>query len=154
MAQSTTVETDGVQIKVWIPAAFYDLLKAQAVHNQTSVAAEARRLMQAGLAPLGTLDEVKSDLTKLSQFARLHLEPLTFIAAMDAAAGREYWKNQTFFSAQKAGADDPDRATAEADRFIGERAAKRIQRKLRELEPKPDKEEGETDASETAKEDD
>ncbi len=26
MAQNPTVETDGVQIKVWIPGAFYDLL--------------------------------------------------------------------------------------------------------------------------------
>lgn len=142
MAQSTTVETDGVQIKVWIPAAFYDLLKAQAVRNQTSVAAEARRLMQAGLAPLGTLDELKSDLTKLSQFARLHLEPLAFIAAMDAAYSRVSWQHQQYTVW-------PEQA-AEIGRKLGERAAKRIKKKLRNLEP--DKE-SDTDASESEDED-
>lgn len=138
MAQSTTVETDGVQIKVWIPSAFYDLLKAQATRNQTSVAAEARRLMQAGLAPLDTLGELKSDLTELSQFARLHLEPLAFVAAMDSAKTAEYWYNQVRTS--RVGKNDGDEAKGteeakNADRIFAERATKRIQRKLRNLEP-------------------
>ena len=127
MAQSTTVETDGVQIKVWIPAAFYDLLKAQAARNQTSVAAEARRLMQAGLAPLGTVDDLKSDLIKLSQFVHLHLEPLAFIAAMDSAFSRESWRLQ-FYGSRPADA-------AEVDHKLGLRATKRLQRKLRALDP-------------------
>lgn len=125
VAETTTVEKDGVQIKVWIPGEFYDLLKSQAARHQTSVAAEARRLMQAGLAPLGTLDELKSDLTKLSQFARLHLEPLAFIAAMDAAYSREGWRVQFYGSRPS---DAP-----EIDHRLDLTATKRIQRKLRGL---------------------
>ncbi len=42
-------EHTGVQIKVWIPEEFYDLLAVRAAEHGTNRAAEARALMMAGL---------------------------------------------------------------------------------------------------------
>ena len=143
MAEDTNDRHDGVQIKVWVPAAFYDLLRAQSARNQTSVAAEARRLMQAGLGPVGAIDEMKTTLTALDRFMRLHMEPLAFIAAMDAAYGREAWRYQLY-------AVQPE-SMEHISQTWADRAAKRIQRKLHlapdEEPPKGDEADGSDDGT-------
>jgi plasmid stability protein len=117
---------EGMQIKVWIPDGFYDLLRGRAKRFGTSVAEEARQLMQAGLAPLEAVEKMGQTIEELNQFLRLHVEPLAFIAAMDAAYGAESWRYQ-FGAAYK------DQA-APLDRTLRERAAARLKRQLRELE--------------------
>jgi len=117
---------EGMQIKVWIPDGFYDLLRGRAKRYGTSVAEEARQLMQAGLAPLDVMETMGKTIEELNQFLRRHVEPLGFIAAMDAAYGAEAWRYQ-FGVAYK------DQA-ASLDRALRERAAARLKRQLRELE--------------------
>ncbi|MCL6562174.1 MAG: hypothetical protein K6U87_04120 [Firmicutes bacterium] len=120
------VETEGVQIKVWLPADVYDLLKARAARKGTSVAAEARRLLLAGLANIRPSEGVEQALAGLGRFIEQHLEPLVFVAAMDAAFGREAWQYQ-FYAAYG------EKAEAMV-RELGERATKRLQRKLRGID--------------------
>lgn len=119
-------ENDGVQIKVWLPSGFYDVLKARATRNHTSVAAEARQLMQVGLANLRPAEDLAEAVTAIRRYLELHLEPLAFIAAMDAAFGAESWRYQ-FGAAYK------DQAAA-LDRMLRERAAARVKRQLRDIE--------------------
>ena len=73
MANTANNETDGVQIKVWVPGVLYDLLKGQAVRRNSSVAGEARRLMQLGIASDGAAEREQS-----------HLETLVFRTAVNA----------------------------------------------------------------------
>ena len=73
MATTANNETDGVQIKVWVSGVLYDLLKVQAGRRNSSVAGEARRLMQLGIATDGA--------TKREQ---VHLETLIFRTALNA----------------------------------------------------------------------
>jgi len=117
---------EGVQIKVWLPDGVYDLLKGRAKRFGTSVAEEARRLMQAGLAPLETLEKAVETIEGITQFLHEHMEPLGFISAMDAAYSAEAWRYQL-------GAAYKDQA-ASLDRTLRERAATRLKRQLRELE--------------------
>ena len=150
MADTATRKRDPddlLQIRVWITQAKYDQLKLRARHHDSSVAAEVRALMDAGEQRADAAEQLVRKLDSVMSYLQQHLEPLTFIAAMDAAAGREYWKNQTLFSAQKAGSDDPDRAASEADRYIEDRATKRIQRKLHQL-PDDKAEDGDDDENE------
>lgn len=134
MANTTRDRHEGQQVKLWVSHELYAALKDRAVRHDTSVAEELRKSAAAGLDPLEGMDELKSGLTKLRQFARMHLEPLAFIAAMDSAKAAEYWKNQTLSAIQKSGMDDPQKVAEASDRTIGERATARIKRKLRELD--------------------
>lgn len=111
----------------------YAALKMRSVRHDSSIAAELNQAANAGLEVLDGLDEIYNLLVDLRQFARLHLEPLTFIAAMDAASSREYWKNMTYQSAagNKEQFPDPQKTTDDGDRTVGERASQRIQRALR-----------------------
>ncbi len=77
MEPSTTPrDREGVQIKVWIPDGFYDLLKARAGRHRTSVAEEARRLMQLGLSEGMTWEQFQASLE--------HLERMTYDVAVNA----------------------------------------------------------------------
>ena len=155
MAEDTTDRHDGVQIKVWVPEGFYDMLKALAGRHRTSVAAEARRLMVAGVEPVETMDALAEGLVELDRFIRLHLEPLAFVAAMDAAKVAAYEKQR--IAAQRQlhlashprpdGKDDSEQQADFIDRQMADQATKRIQRVLREIEsPALDlEEEGEDD---------
>jgi plasmid stability protein len=83
MEQPATVEKDGVQIKVWVSEGLYDWLRAQASRNHTSVAAEARRLMHAGMAAIEGLDALRDDVIALQRYLELHLEKLAWMGAVD-----------------------------------------------------------------------
>ena len=89
-----TVETQGVQIKVWIPQDFYDLLRGRAARFHTSVAEESRKLMQMGLSGLQGFESLNGRMIQMDRFLHEHLEPLVFIAAMDSAFGAESWRYQ------------------------------------------------------------
>ena len=142
--QKMTVETNGLQIKVWIPQDFYDLLRARSARFHTSVAQEARKLMQAGrtqIKPSETLEAVVAD---LDRYLRLHLEPLAFIAAMDSAYDAASWHR--LWSTTPGGKNAQDLEKLEHQ--LREQATKRIQRKLRELpsdEADPEEEEEDDD---------
>lgn len=126
MEHYATVEKDGVQIKVWVPEGLYDWLRVQAGRKHTSVAAEARRLMNAGMATVESLDDLRDQIRALTRWLDLHLEPLAYAAATDAAFGVEAWRLQL----RGAYAETPD----EAERVEGtleQRAVARVQRVLR-----------------------
>lgn len=128
--QKRPVETQGVQIKVWIPQDFYDLLRARASRFHTSVAEEARKLMQMGLSGLRSVEALNGQMIQMDRFLRQHLEPLSFIAAVDAAYGVESWRQQFQAMVGKRFAGKPE----ELDRELRHLATKRLQRKLRDLD--------------------
>ncbi|AUW92625.1 hypothetical protein BXT84_00550 [Sulfobacillus thermotolerans] len=136
MAEDSNDRHDGVQIKVWVPEGFYDMLKALAARHQTSVAAEARRLMVAGVEPSEALDTVVEGLSDLNRFLRLHLEPLAFVSAMDSAKSAAYWKRRVYLeSHQRGSAKDEAKALMEQmERDMSDQATRRIKRVLREIE--------------------
>ena len=161
MAEDTNDRHDGVQIKVWVPEGFYDMLKSLAVRHRTSVAAEARRLMVAGVEPSEAVDALAEGLVELDRFIRLHLEPLTFVAAMDSAKVAAYERQR--IAAQRQlhlashprpdGKDDSEHQANFIDRQMAERATKRIKRVLREIEsPALDREEEEGEEDDHADE--
>jgi len=148
MANDTNDRHDGIQIKVWVSEGFYDMLKALAHRRQTSVAAEARRLMVAGVEPSEALDTIVDQVTALDRFIRLHLEPLTFVAAMDAAKGAAYWKRRVYLDARAKGKDQEgaQETMERMERDMAEQATRRIRRVLREVEePMENVEEGDGD---------
>ena len=126
-------QKDWARIQVYVPPDFYEVLQSRAKHRGVSLSAEGLRLMRLGLANVKPSENIAADLTALQRYLELHLEPLTFIAAMDAAVAREYWKNLTFRSATAERYPDPQKTTDEGGRNMGERATNRIQRKLRGL---------------------
>ncbi len=149
MADTATRKRDPddlLQIRVWITQAKYDQLKLRARHHDSSVAAEVRALMDAGEQRTGAAEQLERKLDSVMNYLTSHLEPLAFIAAMDAAFSRESWRLQ-FYGSRPADAET-------VDRQMGERATKRIRRKLHQLpdpteqqpkDDKDDKEEGESD---------
>ena len=132
-----TVETQGVQIKVWIPQDFYDLLRARAARFHTSVAEESRKLMQMGLSGLQGFEALNGRMIQMDRFLHQHLEPLAFIAAMDSAFAAENWQQQTWIVHERQHNGDKEKAAKpyqEYQRMLRERATKRLQRKLRDLD--------------------
>jgi plasmid stability protein len=121
----------GIQIKVWLPEGFYDLLRARAARHRTSVAEEARRLMRLGLAGAEELDALADRLGRLDAFAREHLEPLAWLAAMAAAQDLEIQvEAMRHKAAAQPGADVPallERALAPTR----QRAVERVRQVLR-----------------------
>ena len=140
--RKTTDRHNGKQLNLWVSDDFFDLLQARAGRNHTSVGAEARILMEAGLPQIEKLDDIHEGLVDLMRFFELHLEPLAFIAAMDASFGAESWRYQLLTATQ-----GDVKKMQEIDKKLRDRATKRIQRKLRELDVIPDesKAEGEDD---------
>ena len=134
--QKMTVETNGLQIKVWIPQDFYDLLRARAGRFHTSVAQEARKLMQAGLTQIKPSETLETIVTDLDRYVRLHIEPLVFVAAMDAGYGAEGWRKQWEIMRTH---NIPTDFQA-LDQELREKVTKRIQRKLHELPGEDDAE--------------
>lgn len=142
MVQTANVENGGKQVKVWLPMDVFDLLQARANHEHTSVGEQVRRQINAGLVPLGKVNDIHEAMIDLMRWFELHLEPLVFIAAMDSAFGAESWRYQLLSAAQ----GDVE-TMKENDRKLRERAKRRIQRKLNEVEgegsPQRDEAEGE-----------
>ncbi len=126
MAGFGNSDEDGTQIKVWVPGALYDLLRARAGRNHTSVAAEARRLMRAGVSAVEGIDALHRDLASVTRWLELHMEPLVFLAAMDAARSELHWEAQIRATNPKAAED--------LERRISALAADRISRKLQAIE--------------------
>ena len=116
-------QKDWARLQVYVPPDFYAVLQARAKHRGVSLSAEGLRLMRLGLANVKPSESIAADLTALQRYLELHLEPLAFISATDSAYGREAWRLQLYGSR-------PHDA-AEVDRKLGERATKRLQRKLR-----------------------
>ena len=133
------VETNGLQIKVWIPQDFYDLLRARSARFHTSVAEEARKLMQAGVVNIKPSETLETMVTDLDRYVRLHLEPLAFVAAMDAGYSAEGWRKQWEIMRTH---NIPTDFQA-LDQELREKVTKRIQRKLRELPDEGDPEDKE-----------
>ena len=118
-------QKDWARLQVYVPPDFYEVLQSRAKHRGVSLSAEGLRLMRLGLANVKPSENIAGDLTALKRYLELHLEPLAFIAAMDAAYSREGWRVQFYGSRPS---DAP-----EIDHRLGLTAAKRIQRKLRGL---------------------
>ena len=137
MAENGSDRHDGVQIKVWIPQDFYDLLRARAARFHTSVAEESRKLMQMGLSGLQGFEALNGRMIQIDRFLHQHLEPLAFIAAMDSAFAAENWQQQTWIVHERQHNGDKEKAAKpyqEYQRMLRERATKRLQRKLRDLD--------------------
>ena len=132
-----TVETDGVQIKVWLPQDFYDVLRARATRFHTSIAEESRKLMQMGLSGLRSLETLEGDVIQIDRFLHEHLEPLAFIAAMDSAFNAANWEQQAWLLHERQAGGDKAQATAPYQKYqrsLRQRATKRLQRKLRNFD--------------------
>ncbi len=137
----------GHKVQLWVPDALYAALKARAVRHDTSLAEELRKAASAGLDPLNGLDTIQDMLIDLRQFEKLHLEPLAYIAAMDSAFNAENWQQQTWIVHERQHNGDKEKAAKpyqEYQRMLRERAAKRLQRKLRDIDEAECDTEGET----------
>lgn len=132
---------DLLQIRVWITQAKYDQLKLRAHHHDSSVAAEVRALIVAGEQRFDEIEQLERKLDSVMNYLTSHLEPLAFIAAMDAAKSAEYWRNEVRASMLNS-SGDAEEAVRAADRIVGERATKRIQRGLRGLRDGDDENDG------------
>ena len=131
MEHSTIDRHEGHQVKLWVPDALYAALKARAMRHDTNVSDELRKAASAGLEPLDGLDEIHDLLIDLRQFERVHLEPLAYIAAVEAGKTARY-----FYASQAAvfRQNDPKTAKeriAEVDRAFHEGAVARVKRALR-----------------------
>jgi len=130
------------QIRVNLPTDFYTILRERSTRHGTSLSAEAFRLMRMGLANVKPSDNLAADLTALRRWLELHLEALTYTAAVDAGYGAEAWRWQL------ATVLKDDRARfEETDAKIRGRAVKRVQRALHDLDS-PDGHETETEVAE------
>jgi plasmid stability protein len=135
MVKSLIDRHAGQQVKLWVSDALYAALKARAVRHNTSVAEELRKAASAGLDPLNGIDTIRDLLIDLRQFEQLHMEPLAFIAAMDAAFNAENWQQQAWMLHEHQYGEDKEKATApyqKYQRMLRERATQRLQRKLRD----------------------
>ena len=121
---------DWQQIRVNLPADFYATLRERSARHGTSLSAEAFRLMRIGLAGIKPNDNLAADLVALRRYLELHLEALTYRAAVDAGYSAEAWRWQL------ATAYKTDRERfAEADHKMRERATRRVQRALHDMDP-------------------
>ena len=149
--------SDWQQIRVNVPADFYDVLKIRSGQHGTSLSAEALRLMRLGLAGVKPGENISADITALKRYLELHLEPLMFVAAMDSAKVAAYEKQRIIGQRQAYlrsnprpdGQDDSQAQARLIDREMSMQATRRIQRVLHEIEapmaPMMDLEEGEGD---------
>ena len=121
MANLTTGnEHNGVQIKVWIPEEFYDLLAVRAQENGTNRAAEARGLMLAGLQA-----------ESMQQQELNHLERVGWFAARDVAHVRELLL-RLIFSQQQGTKEERKTQLDKIERQTGGKAIDRLTHYLRE----------------------
>lgn len=101
--RATAKDHAGMQIRVWISEDVYDLLKARARHHGTSVAEEARRLMQLGLAEGMTWEQFDASLD--------HLERLAYDTAVNARLLTKVEESRARMSfKQQQGTGQPDDA--------------------------------------------
>ena len=99
MMEKTTKAQSSVhwnQIRVNLPEDFYTLLRQRAASHHRSLSAEALQLMRVGLAHVKPQENIAGEVKNLDRYVRLHLEPLVFIAAMDAAFNAENWQQQAW----------------------------------------------------------
>lgn len=115
-------QPEWVRMQVYVPPDFYAVIKARSIHRGASISAEGLRLMKLGLANVKPAENVEADLTALRRYLELHLEPLAFVAATDAAYSREAWRFQLYSARSD--------TAPEVTRKLALRATQRIQRKL------------------------
>ena len=132
-------ETDWQRVQVYLPQDFYEILLVRSKRRGTSLSAEAFRLMRLGLANVKPSENVEAVLSAMERYIELHLEPLAFIAAMDAGYGAEGWRKQWEIMRTH---NIPTDFQA-LDQELREKVTKRIQRKLRELPDEGDPEDKE-----------
>ena len=123
-------EKEWERVQVYMPPDFYEVIQARAKRRGVSLSSEAYRLIRIGLANMKPNENIEADLLALERYVKLHLEPLAFIAAMDSAFGAESWRYQ-FRASYKDRSDD-------LLYQLGQRATKRLQRKLRDLDREDD----------------
>lgn len=127
----------GHKVQLWVPDALYAALKARAVRHDTSLAEELRKAASAGLDPLNGLDTIQDMLIDLRQFEKLHLEPLAYIAAMDAAYGAANWEQQAWHLHEHQQGGDKEKATQTYrvhQRVLRDIATKRLRRKMQDFD--------------------
>ncbi len=143
MAETTNPsQADWTRLQVYVPPDFYAVLQARAKHRGVSLSSEGLRLMRLGLANIKPSETVSEDLAVIKRFLELHLEPLAFVAAMDAAKVAAYEKQRIAAQRQlylasnprSDGKDDSEQQANFIDRQMAERATHRIQRVLRGIE--------------------
>ena len=138
MMEKTTKAQSSVhwnQIRVNLPEDFYTLLRQRAASHHRSLSAEALQLMRVGLAHVKPQENIAGEVKNLDRYVRLHLEPLVFIAAMDAAFNAENWRQQAWMLHEHQYGEDKEKATAPYQKYqqmLRERATQRLQRKLRD----------------------
>lgn len=120
------------KVRVWLPTPLYRFLRAQAVEQGVPLTQVIRDLIQAGLAAQRQQDRAAENVERLERFMREHLEPLAYVAAIEAAAGRHHWRMQHEAVARETGADEGKaRAAADTlDGLAGRAAAERVRRAL------------------------
>ncbi len=126
----------GHKVQLWLSDELYAALKARAVRHDTSLSEELRKAASAGLDPLNGLDTIQDMLIDLRQFEKLHLEPLAFVAAMDSAFAAENWQQQAWVQSERQYGGDKQKAAKPYQQYqqmLRERATKRLQRKLRDI---------------------
>ncbi len=126
-----------VQLRIAVTQAQYDMLKAQARRQGISVAKAVRQLMEAGIMPFNRLEAMDQRVDRLERYIHLHLEPLTFIAAMDSAFNAANWEQQAWLLHERQAGGDKAQATAPYQKYqrsLRQRATKRLQRKLRNFD--------------------
>lgn len=136
MPENANDRHDGHKLQLWVSDEIFAVLQRAASRHHVSLAEAARRLMQSGIAPNETLDAIAEELNELGRFVRLHIEPLLFVAAMDASKGTAYWKRRVYGESHR-GETSAEQAQdiAEAlDRQMAEQATGRVKRVLREVE--------------------
>ena len=132
-----TGEKDWERVQVYMPPDFYEVIQARAKRRGVSLSSEAYRLIRIGLANVKPNENIEADLVSLERYVKLHLEPLVFVAAMDSAFNAENWQQNAWVQSERQHNGDKEKAAKpyqEYQRMLRERATKRLQRKLRDLD--------------------
>lgn len=127
---------EGHKLQLWVSDESFSVLQRKAHRDNISLAEAARRLMQSGIAPSETTDNILEGLVGIDRFISSHLEPLIFVAAIDAAKVAAYWKRRVYLETHRGtvGADEAKALAEKVDRAMAEHATKRIKRVLREID--------------------
>ncbi len=130
-------EKDWERVQVYMPPDFYEVIQARAKRRGVSLSSEAYRLIRIGWANVKPNENIEADLAALERYLKLHMEPLAFVAAMDSAFAAENWQQNAWVQSERQYGGDKEKATQpyqEYQRMLRERATKRLQRKLRDLD--------------------
>ena len=138
MAENDKVsEKEWERVQVYVPPDFYEILQARAKRRGVSLSSEAYRLIRIGLANVKPNENIEADLVSLERYVKLHLEPLVFVAAMDAAYGAANWEQQAWHLHEHQQGGDKEKATQTYrvhQRVLRDIATKRLRRKMQDFD--------------------